>query len=78
MDTNESTPQQAVGGMRRAVSTIRAAASAWRQPTLTEEPDSSRLRTALGMIHRIAEWALHPAHGDEPPFVERPDRPCGE
>lgn len=48
----------------RQISTL---AGNWRQPCFTGEDHEARFQQALAMIGEIADWALHPARGDEPP-----------
>jgi hypothetical protein len=52
---------------RSTVRHISNLAGSWRQPCFTGEDLEPRYQQALAMIHEIAEWALHPARGDEPP-----------
>jgi hypothetical protein len=47
---------------------IATLAGSWRQPCFTGEDHEDRHQQALAMIHEIAQWSLHPAWGDKPPY----------
>jgi hypothetical protein len=65
------------GDKLSAVRQIATLAGGWRQPCFTGERHEARHQQALAMIHEIAQWALHPNLGDEPPYSSTGQQPLG-